>query len=370
MFRAVLTKNSPFYVQFYVSKYCHQNCKMCHIVESNSDLIPFDIEKIEKIVNNLKKIGVGVVLLTGGEPLMRKDLDIIVEAFKSRGMDVRMQTAGLFSKKDLIKKCVDSGAFDINISLDSLDEKLSDKINGLKGSWRNAIKTIAYASRTFPKKKSLCALGCVLSPYNIDEIELILKFATKIGWWLSLVPVHVNNDEMSLNFRSQDKSFNFDKKSLIKVSKLIKKLKEMKKDGYLLFDSDDYLDSVELFIKTGKTTWRNNEVCDSPNLYFAILPDGSFAPCCDFRFPQKLYIYDKNFPKIYKSREFRDKVKKITGKCRGCCYGSYPEMTLSARSFKTLRERLSLQIKTGSIGVKALSEERIFNLIDKIKKEK
>lgn len=367
MLKAVLTKNSPFYVQFYVSKFCHQKCQMCNIVESNADLTSFDIEKIDKIADNLVKIGVGVVLLTGGEPLLRSDLDKIVLAFKTRGLDVRMQTAGLFARKELIKKCVDNGARDINISLDSLDEKLSDEINGLKGSWKNAIRTISYVSKIFPKKDSICAFGCVLSPYNIDEIEHVLKFATKIGWWLSLVPVHVNKKVNILRFRSINKSIQFDEKSIKKVGKLIKKLKAMKKKGYLLFDSDAYLDSVKYFVENNKANWRKNNVCDSANLYFAILPDASFAPCCDYRFSEKVYLYDDNFPQIYRSLKFKKDVNKITSQCEGCNYGSYPEMTLTVRSAKTFFERIILQLKVKNVEKKEISVKGLLTLIKQIK---
>lgn len=336
MLKAILTKNSPLYVQFYVSKYCHQNCKMCNIVESNSDLVPFESKNINKIADNLVKIGAGVVLLTGGEPLLRGDIDKIVKVFKSKGLDVRMQSAGLISKKDLLKRCVKNGARDINISLDSLDEGLSDKINGAKGSWRNAIKSIALVSKIFPKNNSICALGCVLSPYNIDEIEYLLEFATKIGWWVSLVPAHVNKSGEVLKFRSQDKSFSFDKKSAIKVSQLIKRLKAMKN-------------------------------CDSPNLYFAILPDASFAPCCDYRFSEKVYLYDNKFPKIFNSRKFRQDVDCITKKCKGCNYGSYPEISLSVRSGSTFWERLLLNFKSKRVGLKSFSEKELFDLIKRIK---
>lgn len=369
MAKAILTKNSPFYIQFYISKYCHQKCKMCNIVEANADLKPFSGEMIEKIADNLVRIGAGVVLLTGGEPFMRSDIDEIVKIFKSKGLDVRMQTAGLIAKKDKIKECVNVGARDINVSIDSLDEKKSDYINGLDGSWSDAIKTISYISSTFPSKDSICALGCVLSKYNVDEIDAILDFATKIGWWLSLVPVHITSSDKPMNFRGYDDFFSFSKSDYSKIKELIERLKKKKKLGYNLFDSDDYLDSIYTFIKTGKPSWRNKGVCDSPNLYFAILPDGSFAPCCDYRFSEKVYVYDNEFPRIFKSRMFRDKVKKITSKCSGCNFGSYPEMTLSARSFSTIKERLLLQMKAQVSGLKPYSEEELFKLINTIKKD-
>ena len=78
MLKAIIFKNSPFYIQFYISNKCHLRCKMCNIVEANSDTIPFKTENIEPIIKNLKKIGAGVILLTGGEPFLRNDIDEIV----------------------------------------------------------------------------------------------------------------------------------------------------------------------------------------------------------------------------------------------------------------------------------------------------
>lgn len=368
MLKAVITKDSPFYVQFYVSKSCYLKCKMCNIVEAMSDLKPFKTEHIEKIADNLAKIGAGVILLTGGEPFLRPDIDEIVRIFRSKQLDVRMQTAGLISKADKIRKCVENGARDINVSLDSLDEELADHINGVKGSWRDAIRTISLISRIFPQKDSICAIGCVLSSYNVDEIDAILDFATQIGWWLSLVPVHITGTGHPLNFRGYDESFKLKEEDMPKVEGLIARLKKKKKQGYLLFDSDDYLDSVYHFIRTGQPDWRHKGLCDTPNLYFAILPDGRFAPCCDHRLDEAIYLYDEEFPKIFRSREFREKVKAIAKKCPGCNFGSFPEMTLSARSFATIRERIFLQLKAQSIGVKPMEEDRIFSLISDIKK--
>ena len=145
MAKALLMRRSPFYVQFYVSKVCHQSCKMCNIVKANADVKPFRTADIEPIANNLVKIGAGVVLLTGGEPFLRHDIDEIVRIFKQKRLDVRLQTAGLFSRRDKIAKCVEYGARDINVSIDSLDEGLSDYINGKKGSWREAMRTISFS---------------------------------------------------------------------------------------------------------------------------------------------------------------------------------------------------------------------------------
>lgn len=343
---------------------------MCNIVQANEDIKPFDSDKIEAIAKNLVKIGAGVILLTGGEPFLRKDIEEIVRIFKSHNLDIRLQTAGLVSAWDKIKKCVEYGARDINVSLDSLDENLADYINGIKGSWRDAIKTIAFISRTFPAKDSICALGCVLSPYNVDEIIPILELATEIGWWLSLVPAHIypeNREGKVLNFRGNDTTFLFKKNDYEKIKKLIEELKRKKREGYKLFDSDDYLDSIYYFIVNKEPSWRKNKICDTPNLYFAILPDGRFAPCCDYRIGKDIYLYDKDFPKIYRSKEFISEVKKIAKGCNGCNFGSFPEMTLSARSFSTIKERIITQLKAKHQKFKPLLDNELFDIIDKIK---
>jgi MoaA/NifB/PqqE/SkfB family radical SAM enzyme len=366
LIKAVLTRDSPFYIQFYVSKYCHLACRMCNIVEANRDLEPFPAETIERIAANLVKIGAGVILLTGGEPFLRPDIDEIVRVFKAHGLDVRLQTAGLYEKRDRIAQCVEYGVRDINVSIDSLDEELSDYINGRQGSWRDAMRTIAFISRVFPGKDSICALGCVLSPYNLDEIESVLEFATAIGWWLSLVPVHIAPPGRALNVRGHDEAFRFVPADYPKIRELIGRLKVKKRQGMRLFDSDDYLDSIGHFLTTGAPNWRRHGICDSPNLYFAILPDGRFAPCCDFRLEEKLLVADPDFPKIYRSPEFRAKVKDIVRQCPGCNYGSFPEMSLSARSPATIWERFRLQMKAGFQRFPALKEDELFAIIKRI----
>ena len=194
----------------------------------------------------------------------------------------------------------------------------------------------------------------------------MLDFATEIGWWLSLVPAHVAPEGQTLNFRGHDAGFRFSPEDYPKLAQLISRLKEKKRQGKLLFDSDEYLNSVYHFITTGSPSWRHDGVCDSPNLYFAILPDGRFAPCCDFRIPETLYLYDPDFPRVYRSRPFRQQVPDVVSRCPGCNFGSFPEMTLSARSPSTIVERVRLQLRAGSHRFPALGEEELFGIVDRL----
>ncbi|MBA4317464.1 MAG: hypothetical protein C0412_03600 [Flavobacterium sp.] len=365
--KAILTKNSPFYIQYFITSTCNLNCRMCNIAKSNRDIKEASIEDVEKIAVNIKKIGGGVVLLTGGEPFLNKNIARIVKIFISNGLNIRLQSAGFGTSREALKECVDNGARDICVSLDTLNEDLQDYINGVKGSWKKTIETISNISQIFPQRESLCAIGCVLSKYNYKDVLNVVRFATEIGWHVSLVPAHISLQGEGYNFRGNDSSFMFGKEDFPELDSIFYKLLMMKKNGYNLFDSTTYLKSMLYFIKNGKPTWRKKDICDTPNLYFAVLPDGRFAPCCDHRLSDAPSLMDAKFPEIFYSKEFRRAVKAIASSCQGCQYGSYPEMTIMTRCFSDIYERLKLFFKLKFSGIKKLNSEEIMTIINKIK---
>ena len=340
-----LTKNvitkKPVYVQFYITSRCNLACEQCNIIYADAKHQEMNLEQINKVAKNLKKIGVSIVLLIGGEPFVRKDIDKIVKAFTDVGIHIRLQTNGL-ATRDQLEKCVEAGAKDISISLDTLEPPMQDKINGgFNNSWEKAIDTISRVTEIFPEN-STAFFNSVIMPRNLKHIEPIIKFATKIGWGMSLVPVHFTDPTHPLPYRQIDYGgiFKFNDASEPKIKKLILELKEMKKN-YNLYDSDQYLDDVEKFILNKPTNWRekNNNMCDSPNLYFAIAPSGILKACCDFEIKNKYHIYDDNFPELYNTKKIHEDVYKVTNGCIGCMYGSYPEVTITARYFNAFLER-------------------------------
>lgn len=201
---------------------------------------------------------------------------------------------------------------------------------------------MSYFSQYLSKDNSFASLGCVLQRDNLRDIEDVIRFGTKISWYTSLVPIHISNTFHPLGFRTYDQTLRFTSSEFPKVDTVIERVKDMRDEGYLLYDSDQYLDDIKRFVRNEPTTWRskNKGVCDSPNLYFAILPNGDFAPCCDWRLPGAVHTYAKDFPNIYHDSVFRRDVYAITSACSGCMYGSYPEMTISMRFWKAKLQRI------------------------------
>jgi MoaA/NifB/PqqE/SkfB family radical SAM enzyme len=369
--KAALFQNAPVYVQFYITARCNLTCEQCNIIYANSDVRECTIDEIKRIADNFAAMGVAIVLLTGGEPFARKDLPEIIYAFESRGIHVRMQTNGYASEEQIVR-AVEAGGKDISISLDSLQPALQDKINGeFNESWHQALKAMALFTKHLPNKGSFASLGCVMQPQNLGDIEDVVRFGTEISWFTSLVPVHVSDYAHPRGFRSLDQSLRFWSNEVQVVDNVIERVREMRKEGFLLFDSEQYLDDIKRFVRDEPIEWRshNHNVCDTPNLYFALLPNGEFAPCCDYRLNKSYPAYNINFPKTYREKTFREEVAQVASACEGCMYGSYPEMTISMRYMAAKLQRVGNFLTSPPEKNWPLSYEQLLEIAHRIRNE-
>ena len=367
--RSLLGKTSPAYVQLYITARCNLACEQCNIIYADADRGEMDIDQIRRMADNLREIGVCMVLLIGGEPFMRSDLPEIVEAFVRNDIHVRLQTNGL-ATEEMIRRCVDAGAHDISISLDSLDAAVQDRINGgYDRSWERAVRTIARVNRLFPRNGT-AFFGTVLMPRNLEHVRDVLEFATAIGWGVSLVPVHTTGADLPRGFRSFDDAgvCRFEPSSWPRVREVLAELRALRDAGQSLYDSDEYLDDVLRFVTGEPLRWRrrNHDVCDSPSLYFAVDPSGRLNPCCDFRLDASYPTWADDFPDRFRSGEIHRAVGAFTRDCAGCMYGSYPEITITARFLRPLLQRFWFFEARTDRRLVPLSEEEILALAREI----
>ena len=182
-----------------VTQRCNLNCPYCHREgETSSDADSFRGEMTSEEIIRLTKIAVGLgisnIKLTGGEPLLRKDILDIVEGIANlRGLkDLSMTTNGVhlaFLAKDLKQK----GLMRVNISLPSLNPKTYHNL--MEGQLRevlNGIKTAVDAS-LHPVKLNML----ILKDINDNEIEKMISFAERSGTILQLIelePLNISQD--------------------------------------------------------------------------------------------------------------------------------------------------------------------------------
>lgn len=369
--RAALFADAPVYVQFYVTARCNLTCEQCNIIYANADVRECSMDEVERIADNFARMKVAIVLLTGGEPFARKDLPKIIRAFESRGVHVRMQTNGLANEEQIVS-AIEAGGCDISISLDSLDPTRQVAINGGFGkSWHQAMQAIALFTKHLPAESSFASLGCVLQPRNIGDIEDVVRFGSAIGWFTSMVPVHVTHQAKPRGFRAFDPALRFRPEELPAVDQVVERVRAMRKEGFLLFDSDQYLDDIKRFVRGQAVEWRkkNAGCCDSPNLYFAVLPNGQFAPCCDHRLGNEYATFDPGFPELYRSRAWRSEVRDVVAQCSGCMYGSYPEMTISMRFMAAKLQRVRTFLTSPPVKKWPIEYDYLLELAARIRSE-
>jgi hypothetical protein len=144
----------------------------------------------------------------------------------------------------------------------------------------------------------------------------------------------------------------------------------MKAAGYNVYDSEVFLRDIVAFLKDGSTTWRsrNGGVCDSPEAYFAVTPDGSMAVCCDYRLPSSFPVQHPDFPDLYFGRKMFSEAREVASQCSGCMYGSFPEITTSLRFGKAAAERLKVFVGGKRSELVRHSPQSLNELAERIRK--
>lgn len=152
---------------------CNVNCLYCHhdgMVRSKDEMTADELYTICKIA---KKIGVRKIRLSGGEPLLKKDIVDIVEKIASLDFkDISMTTNGILLEK-YAKDLKEAGLDRVNVSLDTLDRKTyeiitqKDYLNDAKKGILKAVEVGLY-----PVKINMV----IMKDINQNEIKDMFKF--------------------------------------------------------------------------------------------------------------------------------------------------------------------------------------------------
>lgn len=124
------------YLRVSVTKRCNLNCTYCG-AQSCTDEYELSVAEIEKIVRAFAKCGITKVRLTGGEPLVRKDICEIAERIAGiEGIRKLALTTNGINLKKYALPLKSAGVSAVNISLDTTDKAQFKKITGYDGLQR------------------------------------------------------------------------------------------------------------------------------------------------------------------------------------------------------------------------------------------
>ena len=161
---------------------CNFNCFFCHHEGEHDSGDELTIDEVERIVKLASSQGVKKVKLTGGEPLVRKDIVEIVKRIKPYVNEVSM-TTNASRLEDLACPLKEAGLARVNVSLHTLCPESFEDITG------NGTETVTKGIEAAVK----CGLNpvklnmVVMKGVNHAEIDEMIDYSKKVGATLQLI---------------------------------------------------------------------------------------------------------------------------------------------------------------------------------------
>jgi MoaA/NifB/PqqE/SkfB family radical SAM enzyme/SAM-dependent methyltransferase len=128
-----------FSVTLALTNRCTFDCWHCYNAGRSQTDLP--LPTWQRLASELQELGATVVTLTGGEPLLRPDLEEIVRAFDDRSC-VNLGTTGWGLTAARARSLREAGAFAVGISLDSDLEPEHDRLRAKQGAFREALHAL------------------------------------------------------------------------------------------------------------------------------------------------------------------------------------------------------------------------------------
>ncbi|MBN2028677.1 radical SAM protein [bacterium] len=294
----------PWAISIEVTHNCTANCKHCDKGEKIPDEKQATPEEYRKIYNEIHPL---VVQISGGEPLLRKDILDIVRIFKNPGhlpYIVFVTNASLLTeeKYDQLKE---AGVDQFSISLDFPDER-HDQNRRLPGLFQHLSDVIPIL--TAKGNNDITVITAVTRenyPCLIDNLHLVGKWGARLN--LSMYTAGRTGNRDLLITSEED---------LAAFRKIIDQIIEEKRNGACIFSSEAVLNRYYDFFANGRSPGK----CKAGIRSLVVNPDGSLCPGAmkkDFKFKSQ--------------KELRKKFSK-NNQCDQCF------ISLRANTEKPLRE--------------------------------
>lgn len=312
-----LENKETFTVQWHITDNCNLRCKHCYMEEySKDEVLSFQNAKyiIDKIINFTRNLNLNLeVSITGGEPLMHKDMFKIIEyiRYKDCNSKIYILTNGTLINNDIAYKFRNLGINRVQVSIDGSNEIKHDQIRGI-GSFDKAIKGI-HALKT---NNIYTMMHSVLMKNNKDDVVDIIKLSDNL-----------KIDRLTFSrYIPQGTSLN-NSINILEPIELKDTLENIIKEGEK-YPSLNINNQRELWSLLDPSYGCTCSVIGERAI--TLLPDGTVLPCR--RFPIKIgNINNESLYEIF----FRNKLYKriesnniedcldcdIKDKCMGGCYG-------------------------------------------------
>jgi MoaA/NifB/PqqE/SkfB family radical SAM enzyme len=290
----------PIAVSYEVTFSCNCNCRHCDLgglVKNEKRITP---EEYGNLTRRLKPVAAQI---SGGEPLLRKDIAAIIKAIKQAGAEyVILVTNGALLNESNYLQLREAGVHQFSISLDFPDER-HDEFRQRPGLYKRLEQSLPRLAKLGFRD---IILNTAITNANVREILPLTKKATEWGVDISYsayTALRTGNKDYCLN-NGED---------LEMLRQAINELVVLKKQGTNLVNPELTLRDTLKYFKRGGYMPH----CKAGIRFLVVMPDGSLVPCSLHR---RKYATQKEMIEDF-SR---------TNRCGNCYVAirSYSEMSL------------------------------------------
>ncbi|MCX8172247.1 MAG: radical SAM protein [Archaeoglobaceae archaeon] len=221
-----------------ISSRCNLKCLHCY-ARTKVRKREISTEECERIIDNLAKFRIPLILFSGGEPLLREDIFEIVEYAKRKKIKVALSTNGTLINRDIAEQLK---IFEyVGISLDGI--RVHDEIRGVAGAFESALKGLKIANEVV-----LTGVRFTLTKYNFLELPDLIKMIRGLEiprfCLYHLVP-------------SGSASFKDDVDNVSRRRAINYLIEEAEKDEMEILTVDNPADGIYLYLRT-----KNDEILE------------------------------------------------------------------------------------------------------------
>jgi pyrroloquinoline quinone biosynthesis protein E len=157
---------------------CPLHCPYCSnplAIQGERYRDELETEHWTRVFREARALGVLQLALTGGEPMVRRDLDDLVAAGRAAGLYSTLVTAGVHLTRARAGQLKEAGLDHVQVSIQSPDPAENDRIAGTRSFEKKIAAARAARELRFP-----LTINCVLHRQNLDRIEQLLELADEL----------------------------------------------------------------------------------------------------------------------------------------------------------------------------------------------
>ena len=286
-------KSVPLFASYNVTGRCNMRCIFCNWWKN--EIPELTTKKALEAIDAVCNLGVPFFDLSGGEPLLRKDLATLAKRVADHGCLVSMNTNGTLLNESRIKELANTLDM-VVVSLDGPKE-FHDKIRGVPGTFEKAIKTIKLLKANNVK----VGINSVATPSNIDVLPKFIEEIRSFADFAQIQPIHPYPPPLE-NVPTN-----------IQISHLVDYLLKLKKSNpSFLVEPKSFINGFRDFFK-GEAP----KICHAGELYIAINPSGKILACPARSDIILGDIFSCSISEILKEKRNSENWHKVS-ECKGC----------------------------------------------------